>query len=292
MSDVQLIQLAGRQYNRVARSQLADLGYTDHAIQHRLDIGRLVIREPGVFAVAPAIEDDRGRWMEATLTAPQTYLSLVSAAAAYEFWSLPRDFETVTRPGSGGPVVHGSVLVHRSMTLAGDTTTLGPIPITTPERVLVDLAARISHKALARAVREAIRLDRTTLERLVDAMARHRGRRGITRLARIVSQYSGLPLERARSGAEVRALVLLREAGREMPALNRKVAGEEADLVWPRHRLIVELDGGPFHLDRGEDARKQGVWEAAGWSVRRLPTDAVYEAPHLLLALVPTAERR
>ena len=292
MSDVRLIHLAGQQYNRVARTQLYALGFTDHAIQHRLDIGRLVIAEPGVLAVAPILEDDRGRWMGATLTAPETYLSLVSAAAAYDFWSLPRDFETVTRPGSGGPCRHGNVLVHRSTTLAGDTATLGPIPITTPERVLVDLAAHVSERALARAVRDAIRLERTTLERVVDAIGRHRGRRGIMRLARIAARYSGLPLERARSGAEVRALELLREAGHELPALNQRIAGAEADLIWRRHRVIVELDGGPFHLDQGEDARKQAAWEGAGWRVHRLSTDAVYETPAQLLALAPTAERR
>ena len=292
MSDVRLIEVAGRQYNRIARAQLLALGFTPDAIQHRLDVGRLVITEPGVFAVAPVLDDDRGRWMEATLTAPDTHLSLVSAAAAYGFWSLPRDFETVTRPGNGGPCRHGNVLVHRSATLAGETTTIEGIPITTPERVLVDLAPHVSEKAVARAVREAIRLDRTTLERLVDAIGRHRGRRGITRLARVAARYSGLPLERARSGAEVRALVLLREAGYEMPELNQKVAGEEADLIWRRHRLIVELDGGPFHLDQGEDERKQAAWEAAGWRVHRLSTDAVYEAPHVLLAVAPTSERR
>lgn len=65
-----------------------------------------------------------------------------------------------------------------------------------------------------------------------------------------------------------------------------RIAGEEADLSWLRTRLIVEIDGGPFHLDRGEDARKQGVWEAAGWTVRRIPSDDVYDRPHRLLALL------
>ena len=292
MNDVRLIELAGRQYNRVSRSQLLHLGYSESAIEHRLRIGRLVIDEQGVFAVAPIIDDERARWMGATLTDPETFLSHVSGAAAYGYWTMPRDFETVTRAGNGGPVRHGGVLAFRSQTLAGETTMLGPIPITTPERTLVDLAAHVSQKALARALREAIRLDTTTLESVVDAIGRHRGRRGIARLARSAALYAGLPLARARSGAEVRALVLLREAGYELPALNRRIAGEEADLIWSRHRLIVELDGGPFHLDVGEDARKQHAWEDAGWTVRRIPTDDVYEHPERLLALAPYPERR
>lgn len=78
-------------------------------------------------------------------------------------------------------------------------------------------------------------------------------------------------------------MVLLREAGRPVPRLNVRVAGEEADLVWPDHRLIIELDGPQFHLDVGADASKQQAWEAAGWTVRRLPTDDVYRHPERLL---------
>lgn len=66
-----------------------------------------------------------------------------------------------------------------------------------------------------------------------------------------------------------------------------RVAGEEADLSWKRDRLIIEIDGGPFHLDSGEDARKQEGWEAAGWTVRRVTSDEVYEHPDRLLALAP-----
>jgi very-short-patch-repair endonuclease len=78
---------------------------------------------------------------------------------------------------------------------------------------------------------------------------------------------------------------ILREAGRPLPNLNVQIAGEEADLSWPGLRLIVEIDGGPFHLDVGEDARKQSTWETAGWTVRRLPSTDVYDRPERLLAL-------
>src|SRR5215213_4038561 len=141
MNDVRLIALAGRQYNRISREQLHRLGYGDRAIQHRLAIGRLVVTEEAVFAVAPLIDDDRGRWMGATLTLANTYLSHASAGALYGFWTPLRDFETVTRPGCGGRCRYGGLLVFRSETLAGETAFDGPIPVTTPERTLIDLAA-------------------------------------------------------------------------------------------------------------------------------------------------------
>jgi very-short-patch-repair endonuclease len=80
---------------------------------------------------------------------------------------------------------------------------------------------------------------------------------------------------------------VLRVANRPLPRLNVRIAGEEADLNWPGKRLILEIDGGPFHLDVGEDARKQSTWEMAGWTVRRISADDVYENPELLLAIAP-----
>ena len=80
---------------------------------------------------------------------------------------------------------------------------------------------------------------------------------------------------------------LIKGAGIELPRLNTDVAGEEADLSWPRQRLIIEIDGGPYHQDKGEDARKEAAWTGAGWTVRRIPSDDVYESPDLLICLLP-----
>jgi len=288
MRDVRVVRLAGTQFNRISRAQLRDLGLTDPAIEHRVKTHRLVAVEDGVFAIAPVLEHDPwGRWMGATLTAPDTVLSGGSAATAWGFLDVTQPYVTVTRPGSGGPRRHGGVVAYRSSTLDGETTALHGAPITTVPRTLVDISSRISERRLARAVREAVRLELTTLYEIVDALGRRRGARGTRKLASVVARYCGLPLERARSGAEVRALELLRDAGRPLPKLNVKIAREEADLSWTSMRLIIEIDGGPFHLDVGEDGRKQACWESAGWMVRRLDSSDVYERPERLLALAP-----
>jgi hypothetical protein len=279
--------LAGSQSNRFSRRQLYALGIGDRAIARRVASGRWVLVEEGVFAVAPVLDDPWGRWMAATLTAPGSVLSHASAAAAWGFASGQRQFETVSRPGSGGPRRHGGVLAFRSTTLEGECELLRGVPITSVPRTLLDFAASANDRALARAVREAVRLGLTSLPALSDCSLRHPRRRGTRRVARTIARYSGLPLERARSGAEVRALELIREAGRRVPRLNARIAGEEADLSWASLRLIIEIDGGPFHLDAGEDARKQARWEGAGWTVRRVDADDVYDSPHRLLALLP-----
>ena len=211
--DVRLVRLAGRQFNRVSRAQLFALGFDQNTVQHLLTRHRLVIVEQGVLAIPPVLDDDWGRWMGATLTAPQSVLSHFSAAAAWQLWSRRRSFETITRPGSGGPRRHGGVLVYRSSTLEGDTDELRGIPITTVPRTVLDVACRTSTKASARVVREAIRLNLTSLSALLEYCESHRQARGTGQLRGVLARYSGLPLERARSGAEVRAMEVLREAG-------------------------------------------------------------------------------
>ncbi|HKJ35077.1 MAG TPA: type IV toxin-antitoxin system AbiEi family antitoxin domain-containing protein [Solirubrobacterales bacterium] len=289
MRDAELARLAGQQRNRFGYSQLVELGFTPEAIRHRLRSGRIVRRRRGVYAIAPVLEDDDGHWIELTLTAPGSFLRDRTAACALGVLDRTPPIDAIVRPGVGGPRLHDGIRVYRSATLAGETAEVRGIPVTAIERTLLDLTGVSTRAALARALREAVRLELTSLALLGDALGRFRGRRGTPRLAAALARYAGLPIEDARSGSEVLAMEILRDAGRPMPRLNHRVGGEEADLSWPELRLILEIDGGPFHLDRGEDARKQAVWEAAGFEVRRLPSDLVYEAPAALLALAPPA---
>ena len=290
--DVRIIELAARQHNRFARRRLVELGVPTRTINNRVDQNLWVQVHRGVFAFAPVLEDERGRWMAATLTEAGSVLSIVSAAAAWGFWADPRDIEIVTRDGSGGPRRIDGVLVYRSDTLDGDVTHLHGIPITTVPRTLLDLAAHFRGARLARCVREAIRLGLTTTSEVMECLlGRYRGRRGSRRLARALAEYEGLPVNRARSASEVVALQILKRAERPQPRFNQRVAGEEADFHWPAHRLIIELDGPDFHRDVAEDLRKQANWEAAGWRVERLPSPAVFHEPERLLALAPTTER-
>lgn len=287
MNDKTVAALAASQRNRLSRAQIAALGCSDAFIEHRLRTGRWALVEDGVYAIAPVIEDRWGRWTGATLTAEETYLSHWSGGRAFEMLTWERELVSVTRHGSAGPVRYGGVLVYRRPDLAGEVGVLRGIPITSPERTLLDLAVHLSSKALARALREAIRIEHTTLEQVTDFLHAHPRRHGCRKLIRICAGYAGLPLERARSGAEIRALLLLRDAGRPLPELNVKVAGCEADLVYRPLKLIIEIDGTPFHQDVMEDARKEAAWRAAGYLVLRIPADDVYAHPERLLAIAP-----
>ena len=90
----------------------------------------------------------------------------------------------------------------------------------------------------------------------------------------------------------MRALEVLRDAGVELPRLNVSVAGEEADLSWPTHCLIIEIDGRPWHQDVGAHKRKETAWRGAGWQVHRIDAGAIYEQPHRLLNITPPKGRK
>lgn len=292
MTDEEVAALAARQFNRFARRQVEARGCSDQYIAHRVRTGRWVAVEEAVFAIAPVLDDPWGRWMAATLTAPGTYLALWSAARAYEFLEYERPLITVMRHGNGGPRRHGGTLVYRRLDLAGEVGDLHRIPITSPERTLLDLAQYLTPALLGRALREGVRLRWTSVEVVAGFAIAHPRRRGTRKLLRVLAQYSDLPLERARSASEIRALMVLRDAGVELPELNRKVAGIEADLVWRTHRRIVEIDGEEFHLDRGQDIRRERTWRGAGYTVARIPATAVYSEPQRLLAVAPPPPTR
>ena len=106
-----------------------------------------------------------------------------------------------------------------------------------------------------------------------------------TGLAVLAKRYAVIPYHRTRSDAEALALEVLYDAGVPLPHVNIEIGGEEADLVWLEARVIIEIDGPQFHRFRDEDARKAGISRKRGFEVRRISSDAIYDAPGELIAL-------
>jgi very-short-patch-repair endonuclease len=275
-------EFAARQRDLVAAWQLVRAGWTRAMVEHYVREHRWQAVHPGVYAVSYSPLTPEQLRMAATLTAPNTFLSHASAGAHYGICRSPERFQTVVRPGSRGRHRTNGLLVRYSTTLCRDIGTFDGVPITSPERTLVDLAA---HADPARALREARRLKLTTPYSLAVSLTKHRNRRGTNRLEHLNDHYAGIPYSRCRSDAEAKALEHLHDAGAEAPEVNQKVAGEEADLTWPKRMLIIEIDGPQFHQIGAEDARKQRIWEQAGYTVRRIGSDDVYDRPDLLVAL-------
>src|SRR5256885_9655955 len=81
--------LVRRQHGAVTKSQLIGLGYTRHAIEHRVKKGRLHPLWRGVYAVGRREVTREGMWIAAVLTCGEgAVLSHHSAAA---LWALRKE---------------------------------------------------------------------------------------------------------------------------------------------------------------------------------------------------------
>lgn len=282
-----LARLASTRRGLVTWQELRARGWSESAIQRAIRAGILIPIHNGVYAVGHRPSDPLARFLAATMTEPGTVLTAHSALVHFGLRREQTSRVVVARAGSGGIRHDDGLTVMRSTTLSGETTEHLGIPTVTPVRAIIDMAPRVGHGVVDRLVRDAIRLELMTSFELRASLAKHRGRRGTRVLQQLLTTYEALAIERTKSNAEVQALVLSQTAGRRMPLVNIDVEGEEADLVWPDLKRIIELDGPQFHLFKELDARKQAIWEAGGWQVDRLVTDVVFDTPWHYLDLAP-----
>ena len=278
-----LRKLAAAQAEVVAAWQLRAADWSSDRVAHHAASRGWRRIHPGVYALTQAAPTQLQLWWAASLTAPDSYLSHGSAGACYGTYRFKRPYEVITRPGQGGRRRQGGILVFRSKCLDGETTTHMGIPILTAERVLVDLSPGLTPKLAGRCFRESIRLRLTTAKKVAQCVEKRGGRPLL--LGDLARRYAPIPYHRTRSDPEGRALELLLDAGVEPPLVNIRIAGEEADLVWLKRRLIIEIDGPQYHLFRAEDDRKAALWRDAGFTVRRIPSGAIYDDPSRLIAL-------
>lgn len=283
--DARIAEIAGRQHGVVARRQLLDAGLGPDAIHDRVRGCRLHLIHRGVYAVGHAAIGTRGRELAAVLACgPGTVLSHQSAAALWELRPPWKPAVHVTAPTAHE---RDRVVVHRSRTLdPSQVTHHRGIPVTTPARTLLDLAAHLTPRALERALAEAEIRRLTTRGELATLVARCPGRRGARRLNAILTRDAQAP---TRSELEERFLAFVRTHALPEPRINQGVHGLEVDFAWPAARLIAELDGFAYHSTRDafeRDRARDATLQAAGWRVVRITHRRLAEQPREVARLL------
>lgn len=268
-------QLAAEQHGVVSRAQLAELGYTAEAIQHRLDKRRLHGVFPGVYAVGRPELTQLGRWMAVVLACGQgARLSHESAAALWGFRSAPQTTIDVTVPRSSGCRSRPGIRVHRRDAAAGDPAEAAAaehlgIPLTSPLSTLVDLAARISRNQLEAAINEADKNGLTDPDTLRAALIAIRPRPGTRQLRECLDEQIFALTD---SELERKFLKLAREAGLPKPKTQARIHGFKVDFHWPDLNLVVETDGLRYHrtaAQQTKDRLRDQKLTAAGLTVLR-----------------------
>jgi len=241
-------KLAERQHGVVARRQLIEMGLGAGLIQDRARAGHLVSLHQGVFALGHRRLTVRGEWMAATLACgPKAVLSHASAA---QLWGIRRSRLPIgVIRVSGHRSAHG-IRIHQPRFLPPeDVTELAGIPVTSLERTVRDMAARLDERQMERMLVEADRSGNLSWPGLWRVLDRPGGWKGAGKLRRVARQVDPRAAETL-SPTEVDFLALCRETGLPLPSVNVLVAGRLVDFLWQRARLIVETDSYSYHGDR------------------------------------------
>lgn len=299
VSDSQIHELASRQYGLFSRSQAAA---PPHIVHQRLAAGRWLVVAPGVYSL-PGVPDclRRRLWLAHLDVGLHSVVSHEAAAALHGLTTYKPGPVTVTVP-HGDHERPPAYEVRQSTDLRPHhVTTVDGLPVTTPARTLVDLAARRRPDRLAQALDDA---HLTRLCRVGDVLAlydelRRPGKHGMRLLGRLLASRGPgyVPPE---SVLERRLLKVLAAGGLPAPVRQaalpwRPHAPQRVDLLYPAERVIIEVDGRRWHsrtdqmaLDRQRDREAQNH----GYGVYRFVWEEITKQPDMVCATVRTALRR
>lgn len=272
-----LAHIAEAQYGLVGITQATASGLSETAIRKRVHSGRLHRELPGVLALPGAPESWHRRVMAACLWAgTEAAASHGTAAALMRLPGFSRGpiqlSTTLARKPHGLPI-----RVHRvSKHLLSEIVFLDGIPATSPRRTLLDLAG-IKHPRVGRALDHLLLKGETSLGHvwLLYEEEWTRGRRGIAILRNLLRERTG---GRAPSDSDLADLMwrIVRDYDLPIPAAEYPVALDgytiHADFAYPDSRVLIELDGYAFHMDREafeRDRERDNDLQALGWRVLR-----------------------
>jgi very-short-patch-repair endonuclease len=283
-----MAELATRQHGVVARRQLLGLGMGRRHVDERVRRGRLHLLHRGVYAVGHRVLGRDGHWMAAVLAAgPEAVLSHRSAGVLWRLipsWSGPVEVTTSrkSRPRAG---IH----VHYVILPGDEATVVAGIPVTSPFRTLLDLAAVLRRRELERAFNELKVRRLTDVMPLAELLARHPGRRGSVDLRTLL--VSKAPEGRTRNDFEEDFVALLDANGLPRPRLNADLALRgrffEIDCLWELQRVAVELDSRMVHgTDKGfeSDRQRDRILLAEGWRTARVTWLQLRDEPESIVA--------
>jgi hypothetical protein len=243
--DTTIAAIADRQGGTIARGQLVALGLSDSAIDRRIRAGRLHPLHRGVYSVGHRVLGASGRrWAAVLACGPGAVVSHASAGAAWDIrasasWRIDI---TVRRTGRSK---RSGIRMHWRPLPPDEVTDLDGLPITTPARTLLDLAATgLRDRPLEAAVDRAERQRLLDFADLHELLARYPGRPGSPSLKAVLSRFS--PAD-SRSELEELMLELCDAHGLPRPQVNCVIEGKVRDFYWPRAKLVVEADSYSWH---------------------------------------------
>ena len=290
--------VAAGQHGVISRAQLRGLGATDAIVDHWLAGSRLHPVFRGVFALGHPAIDDRGRAMAASFACGRgTVLSHLSAAFLLGLRDRAPRVVDVIAPRQTGRRLDGIRPHFVPRPGPAEVVVRDRVRCTSPARTLVDLAGTLGARPLRDAVERAATLGALDLGAIDLAMAKPR--RGSPLLRTILEGWRRVgadddrPSPLLRSELEARRRALIAEDGLPPPLCNQILVVDgnriEVDMVWPRARLIVEVDGRAYHRSPDSferDRSRDRSLQLDGYRVLRVTADQIRREPEALLSAI------
>ena len=231
----------------------------------------------------------KARAMAAVLACgDEAFVSHRSAAYLYEFLPYPAQHPDVEVTATGRPLDPrpGIKIHHTARFDRRDVRTLEGIPITSPARTLLDVAASAPEE-LDASFDEAVFRRAVRLPQLLELVNRSRRRPGVAALRELVAAESGG--QRNRLEAEKRFRELIKAAKLPIPSPNARIGRFVVDFLWPDHRVVAELDGFATHGKRAAfegDRARDGDLQALDYRVIRVTWRQLTRGPYAIVARV------
>ena len=193
----------------------------------------------------------------------------------------PCDPIEVTMPESRGSSRRAGAAVCRAALGTDEIVLRRRLPTTSALRTSLDLGGRTPLTEGVVAADLFLHAELVSMDELRNYVAEHPGVKGVARLRRVV----GLAEPEAESPMETRLRMLLVNAGLPRPEVQVSIHDASGrfigrpDLLYRKHCLAIEYDGGN-HRDRMvEDNRRQNGLVGAGYRLLRFTAADVYAAP-------------
>ncbi|UJA19116.1 DUF559 domain-containing protein [Thermoleophilia bacterium SCSIO 60948] len=265
-------ELARGQHHAVGREQLFEEEIGRARVDGWLRDGRLVLVHRGVYLVASPVEPPLARHSAALLSCgPRSAIGFWDAARLH---GLPLGDPARRETGAPIEVViagprrgrRAGISIHHTATLKkSDVAEVEGLRVTGAARTIRDLAPEATRRRLERMVAEALCLElfeEDEFARQVHASSFP----GVGKLRALLDDPGGARM--TRSEGESVLLAAIDAAGLPRPATQYRIRGCEFDFVWPRERVVLELDGSAHRRSktRQRDDHKALVLVEAGWA--------------------------
>lgn len=276
--DLKVFRIAALQEGAFTVSQAVAAGLTPRMVRSRLERGSFVRVVRDVLSVPDWPDSLRRHLFIATLAVRRSAVSRGSAARLHAMPAIADSDPTVT-------VLKGTwrdlpdVRVHETRLLKpADVMVVDLLPVTTPARTLVDVAAEVGRARWAYLADRCLQAGLPQFEDFIACYASlsRRGRLGAATVTRYLFGREAPPVHEL-SEFEWKFEQLLIRAGLRVPVRQFRPPWYDgirgvADYAIPEKQVIIELDGRSFHTTMQafrEDRRRDRLARQHGWTSLR-----------------------